>query len=308
MLANKPEELARKNIYQFNPNYSVILGCPRSGTTFLIDSLEALPNSECISGHIFPLMLSHLVNTDIPTSVQETISNLFEFSVQDYLEAIQNHRVKQIHKFAKRSSDLKELVQTLKGQRKINFVIYKEPFLAFSPEFTFNALPDCKIIHIYRDGRDCADSLERRYQVLTDEKLMTLQTAEMPLGRKFDHRYVPWWVQEGREEEFLSYSPFLRSVWMWSVMVNSCRTFFSKPDVAASDRVLEVKYEDLVSDPLAHMEKICSFLGHRSNSRLAAAFRKASIRSVGIHRNREQKEIDIANTIAEMELKAFGYL
>ena len=308
MLANEPKELARKNIYQFNPNYSVILGCPRSGTTFLIDSLEALPNSECISGHIFPLMLSHLLNTNISGSIQENLSNLFEFSIQDYLESIQNNRTKQVHKFIKRTSGLKELIQTLKGQRKIESVIYKEPFLAFSPEFTFNALPNCKIIHIYRDGRDCADSLERRYQVLNDEKLTTLQTAEMPIGRKFDHRYVPWWVQEGREEEFLSYSPFLRSVWMWSVMVNRCRTFFSKPDIASKNRVLEIKYEDLVLDPLTHMEKICSFLGSRSNSQLEMAFKKASIKSIGIHDYREREEIDLANAIAETELKYFGYL
>lgn len=307
MASTKQQSLAQYT-YKLNPNYSVILGCPRSGTTFLIDSIEAVSNSECISGHIFPLFLSHLINNHILPSTYEAISNCFEFSIQDYLEAVQNHRFRQMHKYLRGSSSLSELYQTFKKKREIEQVIYKEPFLAFSPEFTFNSLPDCKIIHIYRDGRDCADSLARRYKVLTDEKLMTLQTAEMPLGRKIDHRYIPWWVELGREDEFISYSPFLRSVWMWSIMVKQCQAFFSQESITSTGRILEVKYEDLVTTPLEHLEKICDFLGCPSNLRLKQKFKKASTKSIGIHKHRNVQEISTANQIAHKELENLGYL
>lgn len=305
MLSKKQKSTS---IYEFTPEYSVILGCPRSGTTFLIDSLEAIPNSECISGHIFPLFLSHFINVDTSPSTHEAISNCFEFSMQDYLEVIQHHRFRQLQKYFRGNISFNELYQAFNRRRSINCVLYKEPFLAFSPEFTFHALPDCKIIHIYRDGRDCADSLERKYKVLTDEKLRFLQTAEMPLGRKADHRYIPWWVEAGREEEFLSYSPFLRSIWMWSVMVNRCSSFFSDLPDSSKKRILQVKYEDLVSNPTEYAKLISDFLGQRLTYRLKNNFQQASTKSIGIHKKRDRQEIETANHIAGKELNYFGYL
>ena len=61
-----------------------------------------------------------------------------------------------------------------------------------------DALPDAPIVHIVRDGRDCANSLVESYDVLSDEKLTHLKGSEMRLGRPYDERFVPWWVEEGR--------------------------------------------------------------------------------------------------------------
>lgn len=72
--------------------YNVIFGCPRSGTTFLFEALNALPNSECSSGHLFPLALAHLVNQPLSAEAHECITHSFEFSVQDYLESVYGNR------------------------------------------------------------------------------------------------------------------------------------------------------------------------------------------------------------------------
>ncbi len=307
-LAGPPQANSQAFEYSMPLEYNVIFGCPRSGTTFLFEALNALPNSECSSGHLFPLALAHLANRDLSSEAYECIVNSFEFSIQDYLEAVYGNRVSSIHKWLLKSMSTKELLQSLKGQRKIERFVYKEPFLAFSPELVFNALPESRIIHIYRDGRDCADSLARKYKVLTDEKLMTLKTAEMPMGRKVDHRYVPWWVEAGKEEEFLSYTPYVRSIWMWKEMVRRCHDFLSRPDVVASGRIISMKYEDLVQSPIEYGEQAVSHFRCDMNDQLRAKFESARQSSVNIHRRLDAEELELAEKVAYAELSAYGYL
>ena len=179
-----------------------------------MQALNALPNSECVSGILFPVFIPHLVNYPLPPHIYKALTFGFEASIQNYLDSgIPNSRFAATHRWLLGCMDFQELFQVLRHKRVIKRMVYREPFLSFAPEFTYHALLNCRIIHIYRDGRDCADSLVRSYDVLTDEKLTTLRTSEMPLGRKYDHRYVPWWVEDEREDEFLACTPYIRAIW-----------------------------------------------------------------------------------------------
>ena len=229
--------------------YDLVLGCPRSGTTFLMKCLNALPDSECVSGHLLPVPISHIVNCSLSSEVYEALSRAVEFAFRDYLESVDGARVPIIAKWLNGSVSNRELISTLRRKRTVERLIYKEPFFSFAPKFIYHSLPNCRIIHIYRDGRDAADSLVRRYDVLSDEKLMALSTAEMPVGRKFDSRYVPWWVEKGLEAKFLDCTPYVRAIWMWKEMVRRCDDFFSLPEIVATKRVMLLRYEDLVKEP-----------------------------------------------------------
>ena len=172
---------------------------------------------------------------------------------------------------ARLSSATSESSEALAGVRRtrvIGGLIYKEPFLSFSPELPYEALPDCRIVHIYRDGRDAADSLVRSYDVLTDAKLKTADSIEVTWGRRVGDRVVPWWVDDGREQEFLDASPYMRAIWMWSVMVRSDSQFATRSDVAASGRVLEVCYESLMGDPETEGSRVLEHFGLRLNRRM----------------------------------------
>ena len=288
--------------------YDVVLGCPRSGTTFLMETMSALPDVECMTGTLLPVSIPQIVNADLSPALYEALAVGFERALDDYMQSGRFHsRAAALQKWANAPTGLRGLWKAVRGKRTLDRLLYKEPFLAFAPEFVYHALPDAKIIHLYRDGRDCANSLVRTYDVLTDDNLTHLLGAEMRLGRKVDHRYVPWWVEEGREEEFLAASPYGRAIWMWAYMTRRCHTFFSQPEVASSGRVLQLRYEDFVQHPESHGKRILDHLDLQPSRGFWRRLRTAHAGSIGKHERRADAEVEEAQRIAGAELALYDY-
>lgn len=289
--------------------YGVVLGSPRSGTTFLMSVFNALPKVEALTGTVLPTAIPHVVNQPLSSDVYNALAVGFERALDAYLHSGRYlNRAMALKKWLDAPNGLRGLWDALCGRRSCDLLVYKEPFLSFSPQFVLDALPEGKIIHIFRDGRDVAHSLVRTYGVLTDEALTNLRGSEMRMGRRVDHRYVPWWVDEGREREFLDQSPFVRATWMWKEMVRRCHDVFSRDDVEASGRVLSLRYEDFVANPEPHGEQLLSHLGEAPNWNVRRQLRKARTSSIGKHTARADAEIAAAETVAGDELRLYGYL
>jgi Sulfotransferase family len=288
--------------------YVVILGCPRSGTSFLGDALRALPNAECIFGHHLPVSIPHLVEQAVPDDVHRALGAGFHHSLETYAVTVSNSRAAALQRWMRGEASIADPWRAFRGRRVVERVVYKEPFLAFDPRFAFDALPASKLIFMLRDGRDCAQSLVTTYDVLTDEKLASLQTAEAPLGRLHDHRYVPWWVEPGREAEFLASVPYVRAIWMWKEIVRRSYAFTHDSAVAATGRVLEVRYEDLGSDASSVRESVAEYLGVEADQRLRRRFKSAHKKSIASYRKRDRAEIREAERVAGKELELCGYL
>lgn len=296
-------------MYQYDKyQYNIILGFPRSGTTFLIDCLKALPYSECTSERLLPYPIPHIVNQHLSPDIYEALSFSFLSILFNHAESGEiRSRYSALSKWVKGYLSFNELIEAFYRKRPIKNIVYKEPFLGFAPEYAYNSLPNCRIIHIYRDGRDAADSLVRTFNLFTDQHLMTLQSRELPLGRKYGNVYIPWWVENGKEKEFLACTPYVRAIWMWKEMVRRCHDFFSHPDVMISGRVLLLKYEDLVSEPVKYGDLVVKHCGCRMNKRLQKMFERARSTSIGIYKRRDCKEIEAAEIIAKTELEIYGY-
>lgn len=288
--------------------YSIILGCPRSGTTFLMKALQPLPGAEVLSGLVYPPQLPHLAEKLANDEVSSLLELALAWSLEDFGLYAQRARAWAVGSWLQRNLSTRELIETIRGRRHIESMVFKEPFLAFAPQLAYQALPGAPIVHIHRDGRDCADSLVRKYDTLTDEKLSSLRSNEAPLGRKVDHRYVPWWVAEGEEDTFLALNPYLRSVWMWREIVRRCNDFFSLPDVQSSGRVLLVSYEELMADPQGIGAGVVAHIGHESSGRVRKRLSDAHMKSVGAHKRRDPAEIAQATELAAPELDRLGYL
>jgi hypothetical protein len=289
-----------------NTKYGIVLGAPRSGTTFLMGFLNAMPDTEAVTGNLLPTVIPHLMNQELPEMVRVALTSAFGRVLSDYLESgAFNSRSAALHKWVLAGGDLRK---ALAGRRSVDRLVYKEPFLAFAPQYTYEALPKARLVYLLRDGRDVADSLVRSYDVLSDDKLSHLNTTEAPIGRKRGDRYVPWWVDDGREDEFLSAPAYVRAIWMWSAMVSRCRAFFSRDAVAGEGRVLQIRYEDLIRDPVSWGGRIADHFGVPMTRRMGRQIASAHASSVGIHKRRDPKELEEATRVAGDELRQQGYL
>jgi Sulfotransferase family len=287
---------------------AVVLGAPRSGTSFLMGFLDALPEVESVSGNLLPIGIAHLAAQELPGDVLDVLQRSFRGALAEYLTtSIYHSRWAAMRKWWTASRRPSDLRLASKGIRTERVLAYKEPFLAFAPEFAYEALPTGRLIYIFRDGRDVADSLIRTYDILTDEKLADLETNEVPIGKRTGDRYTPWWVADGEEHAFLAATPYTRAVWMWREMIRRCRQFLDRPDVVASGRVLQVRYEDLMRDPLRQGEAILGHLDTPMTPKARKLLQAAHARSIGIHTRLEESEISEAERLAGTELEDLGY-
>jgi len=287
--------------------YCVVLGCPRSGTTFVAGVLRAVSHSEYFKGDNLFVTVPHVLNHAVSEEIRHALGYGLRNSLEWRLGGATNSLIAACKRWSDGCGSLAEVLEAFRRRREVKWLIYKEPFLAFAPDFAWEAFPGAHVIHIVRDGRDCADSLVRTFGVLSDERLKRLENNDAPMGRKHGDRFVPWWVEGGREHEFLSVTPFVRSAWMWKEMMRRCHPFFSDPSIRATGRVLEVKYEQLVNAPVREGRRIMEFLGAEWNNRIEKQLLKGHSSSIGIHKQRQPKEVMEATRIARAELELYGY-
>ena len=290
--------------------YVLVLGCPRSGTTYLMSILNALPDAECISGTLLPVTIPHVVNHVGSEEIYDALAIGFERALDAYLHSERYlSRAAAVQKWIAAPTGVRNLVRALREQRPFpRWMIYKEPFLSLAPNFVLDAFPDSKLIYIYRDGRDVANSLVKSYNVLTDEKLEDLQAAEMRLGRSWGDLYVPWWVDEGDEEWFMESTPYVRAIWMWKYMVRQCYEAFAGHTVEEGGRVLMLRYEELARDPEGQGQRLMDHLGAEGTASLLKRLGAARSSSIGKHTRRSDEEVEAAEDVAGDELRLFGYL
>ncbi|MEZ5582513.1 MAG: sulfotransferase [Candidatus Competibacteraceae bacterium] len=289
-------------------SHGFVVASPRSGTTFLMQSLAALRWFLAKSGELFPPHFPHLYTASASAEQRALLEHALFFQLETCLRYRQNGRLDAVVELLRGHLGLTEFTHAIRHRRKLNGVVFKEPFLAFAPDLLLRTDPNSRIVYLTRDGRDSADSMVRSFGALADRQLETTHSVEVMLGRRVGLLIVPWWVENGREQDFLEASPYLRNVWMWKEMNRRCIASFFQTDVEASQRVLWVRYEDLMLQPKLTGQRIVTHLGGEWNANLERRFQNASVKSVGIHKRRDSKEISAATTLAAEELNRLGYL
>lgn len=287
----------------------VVLGCPRSGTTFLSRILNATPGVESMIGTLYPVALPHLAN-HADARTKRVLAIALERSIDEYLHSGRCwSRAMSLQKWFNAPTGLGGFRRALRGRREIDIMVYKEPMLSFAPEIVVDAFPEGRVIHIVRDGRDCANSMVHSYGSFTDDKLRPSPiNLYGVLGREVDGWTVPWWVEDGQEDTFIRSTPFVRSIWMWKYVVERCTEYFKRPEVVATGNVMTVIYEDLMRSPVEEGRRILEHLGIATSGSFEKRLSTAHEGSIGKYRKRGADEIALAEDVAGEMLSAYGYL
>ena len=186
------QEGLRSNRWMF------ISGCPRSGTTIMIQAFAGLPNIQATNIGVFPTQVPAIYR-NAPEDLRAAIEFLLAFNVVDYVDHRQRSRSDAIADSIAGRLSLRELIRAIGPHpsgakpRQISALICKEPFLAFAPDLVERALPASCHLFLTRDGRDAADSLVRTYNILSDADLIDPRSNEVMQGRWRGRYCVPWW-------------------------------------------------------------------------------------------------------------------
>jgi hypothetical protein len=211
-----------------------VVGSPRSGTTFLGNSLGAQPGLVDL-GEVKPLKSAIPQLTQLPEA-----------------EA------------AARLRRIVEVVRTL-GLAAHRRGVEQTPETSFVLPAALRAYPAARAVHIVRDARDVVCSLLERGWL----------GGEREGADDAGHAYgahARFWVEPERVEEFAAASEAKRAAWAWRRYVTAAR--------AVPERTLELRYEQLVTEPKAVAAELAAYLD-LSPEPLRESLSRAFDRSVG---------------------------
>jgi len=301
------QEGLRSNRWMF------ISGCPRSGTTIMIQAFAGLPNIQATNIGVFPTQVPAIYR-NAPEDLRAAIEFLLAFNVVDYVDHRQRSRSDAIADSIAGRLSLRELIRAIGPHpsgakpRQISALICKEPFLAFAPDLVERALPASCHLFLTRDGRDAADSLVRTYNILSDADLIDPRSNEVMQGRWRGRYCVPWWVDEHDEDNFLQLSQYCRAVYMWRSIVRSYFPYVQRGSIE-EHTIIHCKYEEFVSSPFTEMTRLLqdSHLTSAVSKSIARRWSRFHPKSIGVHRTRSSAEVEQATALIEPELLMMGY-
>jgi hypothetical protein len=171
--------------------------------------------------------------------------------------------------------------------------VEQTPETSFVLAAALRAYPVASAVHIVRDGRDVACSLLERGWLGAD------RSGQDDAGIAYG-AHPRFWVEPERAGEFRAASEARRAAWAWRRYVEAAR--------AAPERTLEIRYEEVVSEPVKVAERLADCLELQQGP-LTASLSKAFDRSVGRYKTdlspeqREEVNAEAGTLLAEL-----GYL
>jgi hypothetical protein len=252
-----------------------VLGAPRSGTSFVGGCVGALPD---VSYHFEPRLTKAVARCVYEGSWSRVRARRY---FRGYYGALLG----------------------LSGHGGLRFA-EKDPENCFIVPFLAETFPDAVFLHVIRDGRDVA---------LSHAEKPWLAAASAGAGRRGrgGTRWGPaarFWVEPHRRAEFPTVSDLSRSAWMWRRFTTSALEQLAG---VPSERVLELRYETVVSKPAQTADLVGDFLtvsGRPAQKALHAAFAAARPDSVGRWRARldDAGRADVENEAGGL-LRRLGY-
>ncbi|HYX82694.1 MAG TPA: sulfotransferase [Gemmatimonadales bacterium] len=224
-----------------NP-YVFVVGCQRSGTTLLQQMLDAHPElAVTCDSEFIPLMLQDARETGAPaagdaTLHADTVELLIAYRSRSGRAGFQRLGLKEedVRQAAAGAETyagfVTRLFDAVAASRGKPYAGDKTPDYARSIPLLHRLFPQARFVHIVRDGRDVALSLQRWAQTAARGPVRTAVWKEEPVAAC--------------------------ALW-WSGMVTSAERGSS---VLSAGQYLTIRYEDLIAQPEATLIRVTAFL------------------------------------------------
>lgn len=230
----------------------IIIGAPRSGTNMLRDLLDELPGVGTWPCDEINYIWRH-GNVRFPSD---------QFTAEMATPAVKRYIQGHFDSYA--------------GHNDLDVLVEKTCANSLRVDFVNEVVPDAKYIFIVRDGLDAVGSAMLRWKADLDipylmKKVRYVPPTDLPYYglRYFWHRVYRAFSGEKR---LAIWGPVLRDMkpilqkhtldeacaLQWAVCVDEAERSFSR---IPSERVLRVKYEEFVRNPVEEFAKVASFVG-----------------------------------------------
>jgi hypothetical protein len=222
---------------------------------------------------------------DLPAFVDLGEVPLLKAAIPDLVDLPEPEQAEEIRHVLQRVRGL-AFVRSLRG-------VEQTPETGFVLPAALSAFPSATAVHVVRDGRDVVCSLLDRGW-LSAKRSNESDDAKLSYGV-----YPRFWVEPGRREEFVQVSDARRAAWAWRQYVTAARS--------APERTVELRYEELVSDPEAATEPLAHTLGV-GTEQLSESFSDAHANSVGRwRRDLTEQQLEDVQAEAGPLLAELGY-
>ena len=274
----------------------IIIGAARSGTKILRDVLAEASGVGCVPYDIG--FVWRYGNERVPHDVLDpaTVTPRIQRFVRRYVD-----------RYARSAPDV---------------VIEKTVGNTLRVPFVHALMPDAAFVHLVRDGTDVAESARRQWSAAPDRDYLLRKVRHFPLrltpsyGREYALaqlsllrrvRHAATWGPRypGIDDDVASLDLLTVCARQWRASVE-----YATRDLArVSTLVVDVRYEDLTSEPLATLGELVDRLGLPTSAehrRRAAARLDAGRAGVG-PRSLDSRELEMISAELGTTLDAFGY-
>lgn len=279
----------------------IIVGAPRSGTNMLRDALTSFDGVCTWPCDEINYIWRH-GNVRYPSD---------EIPAQRVTPAIKTYIQRQF--------------DNIRGAYDANVVVEKTCANSLRVPFVDAVLPDAKYIFIYRDGIDATGSAKERWTAKLDipyilQKVRFVPKTDLPYyGLRYfwariyrllsrDKRLAFWGpALDGMQNILQNHTLNEVCALQWQRCVDNAEKAFS--DMPA-EKVVRVRYEDFVRQPVAELSRILEFIGKEVDpKKIAKAVDGVSPRSLGKGRKAlgEQEVANLEALVGET-LKRYDYL
>lgn len=275
----------------------VILGAPRSGTTFLSFVLKEHPDF----------------------ALAREPSPIWRYGNENRSDSLRPE-----HASGRIRHHIRSKFQVFLSKSQKTRLLEKTPQNSLRPDFVEHVLPEARYIHILRNGYESALSIDWYWQnntkgmqdVRWSQRLSELAPSQYPryacqfgkriIGNMIDKPMVVWGPRLPGIREMVKEGQWLEiAALQWRMCVESACHFGRKLD---SSRYLEIRLEDMASDSIDQIIDFCD-MGGEGADRVRIEFEKTFKLDEALHRVAQagDEELDTIQRMIEPTMKWLGY-